>query len=250
MKTIRGPYTAASSAQLTARLVGGLGQGEQDVYQDGQLVLDRKGSAIAENIEDTRPLTTGIEVPVPFLGGDLIDWSLGLVLWPTKLLPGNIGKAGKVINRSLQNAELEPYVKAAQVRQADGSFPTRAKAVELAKGYLGDTHAERAVSNTFYRLQYGTFIEAGEHVKSMDLNKPMDMEKRLIEAKSDIFRRIEKEANEIPEGTPADQMRSDTTAEWSCTPTKTQLDSLATWKASKEWVQVSSAVRVFERHPS
>lgn len=174
MKSTREAFTPLSQANLVARGAGGFGSGDDT-------------TAIEKAIEDAPRLP----------GADVIDWTVGLAIYPTKLLPGNLGKAAKSIDASMNNAGLEPYVHVAQKRLPDGSFPTHSQARERALNFLGSTPAERAASNAFYRLNFGIGQEAAVKMRKLGrIDDPHTRELRFIQAKSSIVRRIYDEAGE------------------------------------------------------
>lgn len=105
-KAVQSLYTGASVSALGSRLFGGLGF-EEDVVDErtGKVLEDRMASPIAEAIEES-----------PDLGGigTALDLTLGVLIYPERLLPWRVSDVGKGIQSIASSHPMIPFARSAQ----------------------------------------------------------------------------------------------------------------------------------------
>lgn len=152
LKGSRSMYAGWSQNSMIAHIAGGMG-GEKDPVDPrtpwyaealgGEAKLaDKKGSPLAEALEDAPTFST-FEMPV--VGGDFIDWTVGTVMWPDKLLPGNYKEVGRTIDQWGTDAHLTPLYDAfLTVETAKGRRLTRRQVRDEVDNLLGTDPIDRA----------------------------------------------------------------------------------------------------------
>jgi hypothetical protein len=164
----QGAYTGVSTAQMGARLAGGLGGGTSDRLHEAKEAMEADlGRALTEDeVQDLEAKTaaTAIErmiAETPKLP-EYVDLA-GVLLFPTQLLPVKLGQVARSASKVLGNTDLLPL---AHVLQDERGISLR-KAVVQGRELLG---REQALTMTRLRIEAGADWKAAEAVAELGLD--------------------------------------------------------------------------------